>query len=361
MSHNRITSLLSIQTPHLKYLNVSNNRLTRLNGLETFINLNILLATSNQLLTTIGLQGCTRLLHLDLSDNHLVEMDQLDQCPLLIIVKATSNALIQMPNLFNAILLHELDLSSNSLNTFDELFTGQWLPLLTHLRLTSNGLQELTSIHLPALKELELAFNQLSDAAMMKTFIEHCPRLIHLNLEQNPVLFDLTSIDSLLSSSNVVNQPVSLLPRSVDEISSESIEFYLQFLENITSMFITLRQTIEQFQFEPDHLLKSIYHHCDEYIQAKNISVPIQSETLKISPREESIIRIQCHWRRRLIEREIQEKSRAARVIQTRWRGFIVRRRMHAVRHLLRHQSQPIYDEIDLTQFDFDEVIQFSF
>lgn len=162
VSRNRLTSLLSIHTPRLKYLDVSKNRLTRLNGLETLSNLNILLATSNQLLTTIGLQGCTHLLHIDVSDNHLVEMEQLDQCPLLITMKATSNALIQIPCLYNAILLNELDLSANSLTSFDDLSLGSWLPFLTHLRLANNSLQELSMIKLPALLELDLAFNQIS-------------------------------------------------------------------------------------------------------------------------------------------------------------------------------------------------------
>jgi Leucine-rich repeat (LRR) protein len=89
-------------------------------------------------------------------------MEQLDQCPLLITIKATSNALIQIPNLFNAILLNELDFSSNSLTSFDELSIGSWLPLLTHLRLANNSLQELSTIKLPSLIELDLAFNQLS-------------------------------------------------------------------------------------------------------------------------------------------------------------------------------------------------------
>lgn len=162
MSKNRITSLLSIQAPLLKYLDVSHNRLTRLNGIESLVNLNVLLATSNQLLTTIGLQGCTRLLVLDLSDNHLVEMDQLDQCPLLLNIKAVSNALIQMPNLYNGILLHEIDFSSNSLTTIDEYSLGSWLPFLSHFRVTSNNLQDISPIQLPSLKIFDLGFNQLS-------------------------------------------------------------------------------------------------------------------------------------------------------------------------------------------------------
>jgi len=108
------------------------------------------------------LQGCTHLLHIDVSDNHLVEMEQLDQCPLLVTLKATSNALIQIPNLFNAILLNELDLSVNSLTAFDDMSIGSWLPFLTHLKLASNGLQELSTIKLPMLNELDLGFNQIS-------------------------------------------------------------------------------------------------------------------------------------------------------------------------------------------------------
>jgi hypothetical protein len=42
-------------------------------------------------------------------------------------------------------------------------------------------------------------------------------------------------------------------------------------------------------------------------------------------------------------------------MIQARWRGYAVRKRMHTVRRL-HSQQQQIYDEIDLTQFDFDEV-----
>lgn len=170
MSRNRITSLLSLNTPCLKYLDVSKNRLTRLNGVEALKKLNVLLATSNQLLTTIGLQGCTNLIYIDVSDNHLVEMEQIDQCPLLITIKASSNALIQIPNLLNAILLNELDLSSNSLTSFDESSFGSWLPFLTHFRLSNNSLQELLPVKLPSLVELDLGFNQISGKENFNSF-----------------------------------------------------------------------------------------------------------------------------------------------------------------------------------------------
>ncbi|CAF5077518.1 unnamed protein product [Rotaria sp. Silwood1] len=365
MSRNRVTSLLSINTPCLKYLDVSKNRLTRLNGLEILSNLNILIATSNQLLTTIGLQGCTNLLYIDVSDNHLVEMEQVDQCPLLIIIKANSNALIQIPNLFNAILLNELDLSSNSLTSFDELSMGSWLPYLTHLRLSNNNLQELSPIKFPSLIELDLGFNQLSDVSMLKRFLLNCPLLCHINLEQNPVLCDIK--DSFLIEEKSSRNPISILPQSLNEKSSQSIQLYLNYLSNITSMFIKLRQTLEQYQIEPIHLIKSIHDQCQQYYEQKiiepiEISEPILSDnnnnnnTKNILAKEQSIIRLQAHWRRRLIERNLLLKCRAAQKIQAYWRGYAVRQRIHTVRRLYSQQEQQTFDEIDLTQFDFDEV-----
>ena len=130
-------------------------------------------------------------------------------------------------------------------------------------------------------------------------------------------------------------------------------------------MFITLRQTIEQYQTEPFHLIKSIQNQCQQYYEQKIIEpieihepvLPITTTkgTSELSPEEQRIIRLQAHWRRRLIERKLNKNRQAARKIQARWRGYAVRRRMRSVRRLLSQQQQT-FDEIDLTQFDFDEV-----
>ena len=75
-----------------------------------------------------------------------------------------------------------------------------------------------------------------------------------------------------------------------------------------------------------------------------------------MSPEEQSIIRLQAHWRRRLVEQKLQQKQHAARIIQARWRGYATRQRMRNVRRLHCEQQHQTYEEIDLSQFDFDEV-----
>jgi hypothetical protein len=190
----------------------------------------------------------------------------------------------------NAILLNELDLSANSLTSFDDLSIGSWLPLLTHLRLANNSLQEFSTIKLPSLVELDLGFNQLCgkkieekyffldffsrlDVSTIKRFIKACPLLSRINLEQNPVVCDITDALDLKNKSST--NPITLLPQS-----SESIELYLKFLSSITSMFVTLRQTIEQYQIEPFDLIKSIHNQCQQYYEEKIIApIPLETTT----------------------------------------------------------------------------------
>jgi hypothetical protein len=118
---------------------------------------------------------------------------------------------------------------------------------------------------------------------MLKRFIKACPLLSHMNLEQNPVLCDIT--DPLLIEQKSFTKSISLLPQSLTEQSTESIQFYLNFLSNITSMFITLRQTIEQYQTEPFHLIKSIHNQCQQYYEQKMIEpIHIPEPVLPAAP-----------------------------------------------------------------------------
>jgi hypothetical protein len=118
-----------------------------------------------------------------------------------------------------------------------------------------------------------------SDLSIIKRFIKACPLLSRINLEQNPVLCDMT--ESLDIKNKSFTNPITLLPQSLTDQSSESIELYLNFLSNITSLFITLRQTIEQYQTEPFDLIKSIHKQCQQYYEHKIIEPILPTPTMK--------------------------------------------------------------------------------
>ena len=199
------------------------------------------------------------------------------------------------------------------------------------------------------------------DILTLKEFISHCPLLARLNVEQNPLQFDRVTFDTsrYMNEGQRIN-PLSLLPRLLEKPSSQAIRLYLNFLSNVTTMLINLRQTIEQGQSEPFGMVQSIYHRCQRYGEEEPLVVPEPTPhepTTKDLPQDRGIVRLQAHWRRRLLQRQLDTKHFAAQCIQARWRGYAVRQRMHAARHLFQHQQQPTFDEIDLAQFDFDEVI----
>ena len=110
-----------------------------------------------------------------------------------------------------------------------------------------------------------------------------------MNIEHNPVLCDIT--DSLFIEKKSSDGPLSILPYSFTEKSSESIQLYLYFLSNVTSLFIQVRQTVEQYQSEPFDLIKSIHNHCQQYHEGrmtepieevKTVSQPSPSMTIHI-------------------------------------------------------------------------------
>ena len=121
----------------------------------------------------------------------------------------------------------------------------------------------------------------LLDESIVKRFVKTSPSLCRLNLEQNPVLCDIS--ETLVSEKKSPTNPMTLLPNFSTNKSTESIQLYLTFLSNITSVLIKLRQTVEQCQTEPFHLLKIIQNQCEQYYEQKKVEPVELSEMINLS------------------------------------------------------------------------------
>ncbi|XP_050790098.1 leucine-rich repeat and IQ domain-containing protein 1 isoform X2 [Gopherus flavomarginatus] len=172
----------------LRNLELSCNKITRIGGLESLKNLQQLIVDHNQLISTKGLCDVPTLIHIDCSFNHLTQLEGIENCGLLQILKLQGNNLSELPTLENHVLLRELYLDDNSISTI-ETFSFYWLPLLQILSLSQNSLTQLVPLFsYVSLEKLNISNNCLSDLESVIIWFSGCQKLSELSLNGNPVL-----------------------------------------------------------------------------------------------------------------------------------------------------------------------------
>ncbi|XP_030404469.1 leucine-rich repeat and IQ domain-containing protein 1 isoform X2 [Gopherus evgoodei] len=172
----------------LRNLELSCNKITRIGGLESLKNLQQLIVDHNQLISTKGLCDVPTLIYIDCSFNHLTQLEGIENCGLLQILKLQGNNLSELPTLENHVLLRELYLDDNSISTI-ETFSFYWLPLLQILSLSQNSLTQLAPLFsYVSLEKLNISNNCLSDLESVIIWFSGCQKLSELSLNGNPVL-----------------------------------------------------------------------------------------------------------------------------------------------------------------------------
>ncbi|XP_006824760.1 leucine-rich repeat- and IQ domain-containing protein 1-like [Saccoglossus kowalevskii] len=188
MSNNCLSSIHGLDgCLDLRVADFSNNRITRIGGLDSCSKLTRLLLDHNQLISTRGM-NCTPSVHiLDLSHNHLNNVQELEKCCLLKTLNLTGNNLQEPPLLKNHVLLRQLFLDDNSLSSLENL-SKAWLPLLEHLSVSQNSLTTIPSLsNCLLLKRLDISHNCIDDVASVTSGISECYRLQDLVVQGNPV------------------------------------------------------------------------------------------------------------------------------------------------------------------------------
>ncbi|XP_067855556.1 leucine-rich repeat and IQ domain-containing protein 1 isoform X2 [Heptranchias perlo] len=187
LSHNQITSMHGLEKcSNLRVLELSHNNITRIGGLESLKKLQRLVVDHNQLISTNGLSETPTLLYLDCSFNYLNSIEGIDNCGLLQNLKLQSNSLSELPRFGNHVLLRELYLDDNSISSL-KVLSEYWLPMLQHLSISQNSLTHLTTMSdLLLLERLNVSNNRLSDLKSFLLCLNGCHGLLELLLDGNP-------------------------------------------------------------------------------------------------------------------------------------------------------------------------------
>ncbi|XP_025085062.1 leucine-rich repeat and IQ domain-containing protein 1-like [Pomacea canaliculata] len=280
LSHNKLTSIHGLDScTRLCWLNLAHNKLTQLDGLSPLRHLHTLLVSNNQLVSTEGLDLCPTIQHLDLSGNYLTAIKGVEKLGLLLELDASSNNLSEMPDLQNQVLLQRLILRENSIGPHVDL-SAIWLPLLTHLDLSQNVIEELKgpSYGLFTLKFLDLAVNQIVDSSQVLPALSACFQLEDLNLQGNVAM----------DEENISTKAKSELPllRCLNSETVRTLSGVSLLVHKATSFEITcLQQTLlhkdlKQTRDRDSRIWTSegTFHMCDAYFNFCDKSFKIAVE-----------------------------------------------------------------------------------
>ncbi len=145
--------------PALKKLDLSKNKICKLESLESLTSLTKLDLSSNRISKIEGLGGLTSLTELDLSSNQITKLEGLDHLTSLASLDLSENQIRKLEGLDSLTSLTKLDLRTNQIGQLEGL---DHLTSLTELFLSGNRISKLEGLdHLMSLTKLHLRNNQI--------------------------------------------------------------------------------------------------------------------------------------------------------------------------------------------------------
>ena len=222
------TPLTKEHLKHFTHLDVENNNISDLTGLEHATNLEDFNGDGNQISDLTPLSGLVHLHTLTLRKNQISDISPLANLTILHRLHLALNQISDITPLEHLTGLRWLDLEHNQIWDISVLSN---FTILEELRLTDNFIIDISPLaNLTILHRLHLALNQISDI----TPLENLTRLRWLNLTRNQirdisVLSNLTILEDLRLTSNLITDfsPLANLTRlkrlSIKENFNEDI------------------------------------------------------------------------------------------------------------------------------------------
>ena len=193
------------QMTWLTELDLQNNQISLISGLERMTNLSILGLYNNQINQISGLEGLTRLTRLDLEKNEIQHISGLESLTRLTRLELQNNQISQISGLEGLTSLEELYLEDNQISQISGL---ESLTHLTELDLDSNQIQRISGLeNLSSLTNLDLRNNEISQISGLESLTS----LNELYLGNNQIsqisgLEGLTSLEELYLEDNQISQ-----------------------------------------------------------------------------------------------------------------------------------------------------------
>ena len=256
LSCNKITEIKGLeQLTQLQKLNLYHNNITEIKGLEQLTQLQELDLSHNQITEIKGLEQLTQLQELDLSCNKITEIKGLEQLTQLQKLDLFINQITEIKGLEQLTQLQKLDLANNRITEIKGL---EQLTQLQELDLADNQITEIKGLEqLTQLQELYLYGNQITEIKGL----EQLTQLDAINLRNNPI----TNLQPLLNFDlcfifNVENSRLPMLENGItitgcDQITNPPLEIAKQGDKAIRRYFSRIEKEGEDYIYEAKLIL----------------------------------------------------------------------------------------------------------
>jgi len=188
LSNNQISEIKGLeQLTQLQKLELSRNRITEIRNLEQLMLLQELELSTNQIAEIKGLENLTQLNKLRLSYNRIAEIKGLERLKLLQILSLNRNQIIEIKGLEQLTELGLLSLVGNQITDINNLEQNS---KMFYLNLSNNKIKEIKGLeNLTELRYLDLENNQIGSIEPLEDVIESFKELkIYGNRFSNPQL-----------------------------------------------------------------------------------------------------------------------------------------------------------------------------
>ncbi len=223
--------------PHLRYLNISNNKIKDLSGLKSLNYLIFLNASGNQLtdIEFLNERGCLGYLQLVILSNNKIKKLTPIQVPKLRKLNLNGNRIEDLTEFKGHHALEILELRKNRLQNLEGL---KDLHNLLELYIAENFLTSFKEIkNMPQLKKLHLRGNRIEN---FNFELPELPHLYHLNIRENK-LSDLKSIINLKKYPTLLSLTMHQNP-AIDEVgegAKKEILMILGYLSRVNKEEVT--------------------------------------------------------------------------------------------------------------------------
>ncbi|KAJ9469676.1 Dynein assembly factor 1 [Diplonema papillatum] len=184
MQSNYIVQITNLNLPSLVFLDLYNNNLKKISGLESVASLRVLMLGKNSLKKIEGLGHLSQLDVLDLHNNQIVAIENINHLTELRVLNLAGNQITRVQNMAGLVSLTEVNLRRNVIETVSEI---DKLPSLQRIFLSNNAIKSLDAVTClfrttNKLAELSLDGNPLVNYRL--SVIDRVKSLKHVDLKR---------------------------------------------------------------------------------------------------------------------------------------------------------------------------------